>query len=248
VRTLAIGRHHDVRAVTQFFLASIGRVDRLRVVIAAGIGVAIAWGVPGWLSLRTAVPPAPTGPLLALALSTTLFVLAALRVAAAIPSDVNAGWIFDISAIDGRHSRAAAERSLFALGVLPPILIFAPVYWWLWGADVALTHVAVSLAVGMLMIEIFLWAFDTVPCARRWNPESLNLGRWWPFYAGVFILFTGKIPSIELLLFGNPIATAIFTGTILLIELVVRIRSSQQPPTPAEETTTVSVPSVLRLD
>lgn len=246
--TLATGRHHHVRAVSQFFLTSLGRVDRLRFVLAVGFGVAIAWGVPSWLSLRSGLPETPRTELLSLSLSTMVFLLVALRVAAALPSDLGAAWVFEISALDRPRVRAAVERTLFALGVVPAVIVFATLYWWLWGVQIAVSHAAISVAVGILLTEILLWGFDVVPCSRRWNPESLNLGRWWPFYAAIFILFTVEIPSLELLLLGHPIASGLFASSVLALALLVRRRSSLQPPTSEDDTSAVCVPSILSLD
>jgi hypothetical protein len=64
----------------------------------------------------------------------------------------------------------------------------------------------------------------------------------------IFILFTGPIPAIELLLLFRPEAIAVFVAGVLMVTLLVRHRSLQQSPTPDEEPTDVVVQTVLGLE
>jgi hypothetical protein len=60
-----------------------------------------------------------------------------------------------------------------------------------------------SIAMGLLLVELSLWRFDATPCARPWNPEGANLGPWcWGYRLG-FLLFTVGVPSQELRAFGS---------------------------------------------
>ena len=95
--TMASGRASDIRAVSQFFLATLGRVERQRFIVAASIGVVVAWALPGWISVLSSRPAAPRVELLSLPLAAMVFLVAGLRIAASLPADARAGWLFDVS-------------------------------------------------------------------------------------------------------------------------------------------------------
>jgi hypothetical protein len=223
--TALTGRAPTVRAVSQFLLATLGRAERHRFVIAAAIGTAVAWGLPSWTSVVPTRPRAPRADVLSLPLSSMLFLVVGLRIAASLPSDDKAGWMFEVSPPSNRAVRSAMERTMFAFGVLPVALLFVPLCWALWGPDVALTHLLVSVAMGVLLIEVALLRFAGMPCARPWNPDGVNLGRWWAAYVVGFLLFTGGVPDLELMLFGHPVASASFVGIVLMAAVGLRLFS-----------------------
>jgi hypothetical protein len=223
--TVWTGRRPAVRAVSQFLLATFGRVERHRFVIAAAIGTAVAWGLPSWMSVVSDHPAAPRADVLSLPLSSMLFLVVGLRIAASLPSDPKAGWLFEVTPPPRRDARSAMERTMFAFGVLPVALLFVPLYWTLWGREVALTHMLVSLAMGVVLIEAALLRLSGMPCACPWNPEGVNLGRWWAAYVLGFVLFTGGAPDVELTLFGRPRATALFVASVLIAALALRVIS-----------------------
>jgi hypothetical protein len=224
------GRAPALRAVSQFLLATLGRVERHRFVMAAAVGTAVAWGLPNWASMVSARPTTPRVDVLSLALSSMLFLVVGLRIAASLPSDYRAGWVFEVIPPSNRDARSGTERTLFALGVLPVALLFVPLYWTLWGPDVALTHMLVSLAMGVLLVEVALLRFSGMPCGRPWNPDGVNLGRWWVAYVLGFLIFTGGAPGLELMLFGHPLATGLFVSTLFISALALRSVSLRKQP------------------
>lgn len=220
--TIVTGRAPTLRAVSQFFLSTLGRSERHRFVCAAAIGTAVAWGLPTFVSAVSLRPAAPRVDLLSLSLSSILFLVVGLRIASALPADNRAAWLFDVSPPPRRHARAVMERTMLALGVAPVVLACAPLYWMLWGPDVAWTHSIVSLAMGVLLVELALLRSTGTPCAHPWNPDSVNLGRWWVAYVIGFLLFTGGVATAELSLFGRPTAAAVFVGEVLAAAAVLR--------------------------
>ena len=131
--TRATGRAAGIRAVSQFLLATMGRVERCRFVLAAAVGIAVAWVLPGALSIVGAGSQGPRADILSLSLSSILFLVAGARIALSLPADHRAAWLFEASPPDRGHARAAMERTLLALVVLPITLVSAPLYWILWG-------------------------------------------------------------------------------------------------------------------
>ena len=184
----AAGRHPEAQAAADFYMATIARVDRHRFVLAMTLGVAVAWVAVAWTGLDP--PEAPAAGWLSLPLSVMLFVIGGLRLAAALPGDVRAGWLFELKEPSRVHARQALERVMFFLGVVPPAALSAAVFWWLWGREIALVHGAVSIAVGVGVVEWLIWECDGMPCGQRWTLNGATLGYRWPFYVAAFFVLT----------------------------------------------------------
>ena len=199
----AAGRHPAPRAAAEFFTATIARVDRQRFVLAIALGLAVAWGLPGLRSYSPSAEPAAS--LLGLPLAAMMFLTVGLRIAASLPSDVRAAWLFEVHDLSRRHARQALERTMFFLGVLPAVLLSAPIYWTLWGGAVAITHALVMIALGIALIELLIWHLDGMPCGQRWTPARMDFGRRWPLHFAIFLVVVAGIPRLELVLFRRPV-------------------------------------------
>ena len=228
VVTLITGRAPDIRAVSQFFLATLGRVERHRFTIAASVGVVVAWALPGAIAIMSTRPATPRVELLSLPLAAMVFLVAGLRIAVALPADVKAGWMFDVSPPRRGSARTTMERTMIAFGVLPVVTMFAVLYTVLWGPRIGLSHAAICLAMGVLLVQSALWRFRGMPCARPWSPDGAGLGRRWWMYLIAFLLFTAGVPSYELVAFGNLAAVARFVAGTLAAAGVVRFFSRRQ--------------------
>ena len=245
--TRLIGRSSQVQAVAQFFLATIGRVEAIRFVVAATAGLVVAWVIPGWMSMASSRPDAPRVLLLSISYSAIAFLVYGLNIAASLPADRKSAWMFDVTP-PGRHqSRIALERTMFLFGVGPPLVIFLPLYGVLWGAVFAAVHGVFMVVMGILVIEIALRRTDGMPCAQPWDPEGLDLGRWWWAYLIGFILYTTKVPDYELALIGEPVGLALFAGLAMLLSLALRTRSLQRP-IPDTDTSAFAPGDVLSLN
>ena len=241
----AAGRHPEVRATADFFVTTLARVERHRFVLAAAFGLAVAWGLPGWKSFKATADPQAA--LLSLPLVAMMCLIVGLRIASSLPADVRAGWLFEVHSPSRVHARQGLERMMFLLGVLPVIALSAPVYWWLWGRDVALIHTAISGSLGVTLIELLIWRCEGMPCGQRWNPARLDLGRRWPFHALLFLIVAIVIPRLELLLFRSIIAAVCFAAGLAVSALAVRYASGKHEIVPAYEDVD-PVAGVLRLN
>ena len=236
---IAVRRPH-ARAVSQFFMATVARAERHRFVFATSLGVAAAWGLPTLFALTREPNPVPSPGALSLPLAAIIFLLVGLRTAAALPADVKAGWVFDLHTPARRQTHAALERTMFAVGVLPVAILCAPVYWRLWGPNIAAAHTLLSLATGGVLIEMLLWRFEGMPCARFWDPERLKLGRrWWLYLAG-FLIVTAGIPWLEQRLFNTTAGTAVLILGLVSVAALVRLVSLRQAPRPVDEVDAVT--------
>jgi hypothetical protein len=206
------GRTPDERAVASFALTSLSRVERQRLTLGAGIGIACAMSLSAASTWRTWMA-APRPPAALLALSMTLMVvwLAALRVAFSLPADLKAAWLFDLRRPDPPAIRSVVERLLLAVGVLPAALGGAVLVSH-WNLPDALTHAELSVAFGWFVVEILMGPAGTVPGTQPWRPERAKLRARWPLYLAAFIWIEQGF------LLPNPIGGRAFAPEPALLE------------------------------
>ena len=245
--TQVIGRSSQVRAVTQFFLAAVGRAEAHRFIVAATVGLVIAWVVPGWLSMASARPESPRVLLLSISYSAMAFLVYGLNIAAALPADPKSAWMFEVTPPTRAHARAGMERTMLAFGVVIPMLLFLPLYGALWGAGFAAIHGAFMALMGAFIIELALRRYEGMPCAQPWSPEGVDLGHWWWAYLIGFILYTTKVPDIELALLASPAGIAIFTALVLGAAVTLRVRALRRQ-IPDADTSAFAPGDVLSLN
>jgi hypothetical protein len=176
-----------------------------------------------------------------------MFLTAGLRIAASLPSDVRAAWLFEVHDLSRPDARRALERTMLLLGVAPSVVISTPIYWYLWGSAIAFSHAAVMTALGVALVELLIWHCDGMPCGQRWTPARMDFGRRWPFHLALFLIVVWVIPRIEVVLFRRPYAFAFFTGFLVILALCVRYASSRHQIVPVYEDVD-PVAGVLRLN
>src|SRR5690606_27456933 len=110
---------------------------------------------------------APADYLLALPLVLTFFLVGGLRAAFAVPTDLPANWIFRLNMGGPRRRHMHAVRvAMWALAVLPVSVLVAAAGTWLWGAGPALRVAVMHAASGMLLCELALVSFESIPFTR----------------------------------------------------------------------------------
>ena len=239
------GRRPGAQAAAAFFTATIARVDRHRFVLAISVGLAIAWGLPG---LRAFVPSARPAPeLLALPMAIMMFLTAGLRVAASLPSDVRAAWLFEVHDLSRPDARLALERTMMMLGVVPAVALSTPIYWYLWGGAIAISHALVMTSLGVALVELLIWHSDGMPCGQRWTPARMDFGRRWPLHLALFLIVVWVIPRLEAVLFNKPYAFALFVLFLIVIAACARYASARHRIIPVYEDVD-PVAGVLRLN
>ena len=226
------------RASVQFFLAAIARSSRHRFVAVGALGLPIAIAGP---VLMRALPEAnaaaslPSVALLAMPIQAMVFLLVGLRIAASLPTDVRAGWAVQAIGPPTRPLRAGAWRTMFVLGAVPVTLLTMPIYWRVWGADVAVAHALVCLTLGATLTEALLWGSDELPCSRPWRPEHANLRTRWPAYLLALFVITVIIPAIERQIFGSLTAELVFVGTFAALGVILRFTHRRRRLLPDED-------------
>jgi hypothetical protein len=254
-----IARRPRQRAIAQFFLTTIARGDRQRFAMAISLGAAVALSLPTavhWVALWPHPPQRPEVDLLTLPMVMTFVVLVGMRVAASLPSDLKAAWLFDVLAPRPSDVRAVMERAMFILVVLPAIVVFLPIHWRLWGARVGLTHVVLALGIGFFQIQLLLSRAGGMPCTQGWRPERAKLRTWWPWYFLGFLWFATGMrlesrsagSALEMLLLQVPPVGSVFLIIFLIAGAVLRRRSMARLADPVDVLEPSGVVEILSLN
>jgi hypothetical protein len=86
-----------------------------------------------------------------------------------------------------------------------------------------------------------------MPCAQPWDPESLQLGYWWGAYLFGFILYTTKVPDIELALVDHPLGIGAFAAAAVALVVTLRVHALRRQ-IPDTDTSAFAPGDVLSLN
>jgi predicted permease len=195
-----LSRDSRVRGVIELLLVTLTRGERHRLVMAASVGVALAWNVAAWTTRRSTPLLLPHAGALAMPLSTLFFLIAGMRLAAALPAGDRAAWLFDVSTPGARTGRDALERTMVSIVALPILVASTTAVCAAWGSAAALVHAAFLAAASAFVIELMLWRFTGIPCMQPWRPDVARLRRSWPAYVAGFFALTSGLAGVETLL------------------------------------------------
>ena len=234
------------QAVIAFVTRGLARSRRHRLVLAIYLGVALAFilgGVIRPLSDGLAITTdAPTVMLLSIPLILSFFTLVGLRVLFAIPTEVRANWVFKMTERNEKQAYLQASRkTMVLLGLGPLALITFPMYWSLWGPELAAQHTLIWLLLGALLTEALLVRFDKVPLACEYLPGKANVKLLWPVYLAVMMSYGYTTARIELALLGNPRRWGIAVG-LLSLGLLAALASRRRWLAPAPRLTYEEAP------
>ena len=222
--TAALARHPVARAVAAFAAASTVRSRRHRLIIAAYVGLGIAFVIGSFLSPLTGIAQdalaepftAPSVRLLSIPFILSFFVLAALRVMFTVPTEIRANWIFRLTEIDDRGAYLnGARTALWMLGVAPVALVTTPIYLALWGPGLAFAHTVFWVLMAGALTELLLCRFRRVPFACTYVPGKANVKLLWPLYALALTAYASWTARLELWLLGRPLWWSVACLTML---------------------------------
>jgi hypothetical protein len=215
----SLSRDSTTRAAVQFLLATLGRVERHRFVVAMAAGLGLAFAVPITLSSLTLLDQPLSWrsvPILSVPYYVMILLAAGLRFAAVLPGDLRASWIFEVTDPDRWRSRAGLWLVMFLAAGVAPQIAFFPVMWHAWGVWFAISNLIVGLTISASVIEVMLWRTVAVPCAEAWRPRTGHLRVWWPVYFFAFLIITNLLPALALLSVARPLTLFIALGAIAL--------------------------------
>ena len=212
-----------VRASFVFTARTLTRNPRHRLYLAGSLGVGLA--VAG-ATLASAAAGLGIGREafslkymgLAAQLNLVFFVVIGLRIAATIPADLDARWVFRFLATPARERHVAGTRAaIFAVAILPMLLVLAPVHAWLWGGYTAAVHFAFGVVAALGLLEVVFTDYARMPLVSAFTPGRAVLSPRFGLYLLDYILFAYVTPALEQFLIDR---TALFYTWVALFVLV----------------------------
>jgi hypothetical protein len=134
-----------------------------------------------------------------------------MRVVFAIPAELKANWVFQLSEADGRKEcLSGVRKAMFIFGVLPLFAALAPIYVFLWGWPAALFHTFFDIALSLLLIELLLVKFHRIPFTCSYLPGKSNITALWFVYWLGFATYAYSMASLEAWILERPLRMAGF--------------------------------------
>lgn len=214
------------RGLAGFVFATVARSarHRLGLFFALGLGVAVTMtGLPRVLN-RPGGLETPSIDLLSIPLVLIFALTCGLKYLFKIPSEIAARWIFELAEPAAASWLAGARRALVALGVVLPIVVTAPWFWWLWGAGVAALHGAVCVALGLLIVELWMIEVVRVPFATTYLTGQSRMRFLWPLYMQAFLFFAYGTVRIERALANHPAIVLTICAAVVAVAIELRRR------------------------
>lgn len=203
-QTLSRSRRHKL-----FFAAYVAVGCAL---IFEGLAVLVASGGNSWMYR-------PIPQLLPAPLILSFFILFGLRHVFAVPSELRANWVFQVS--DGGEARrclAGVKKAMIALGVIPLFVLLLPLHVLFWGWRTALLHMLFGLVISLLLVEILLANFEKVPFACSYLAGKANLKVSWPIYLFGFTTYVSVCLALEYWMLQRPVRFAWLAALVLLVK------------------------------
>jgi hypothetical protein len=212
------------RATTQILLASAARLSRQRFAAAATIGACLAVSVPVLFGAPLAsLRGRPRPELLALPYYVSTVLLLGLRAIIRTPGEIRAGWILAVTDVPARVVQATLRRAFFAVGVIPWVVLPAPLVWWLWGPRVAIAQALLVAATGVLTSTVLLFRWSAMPCSEQMaRLDQGRIGRA-TLVAAIGLLWLGLAPVATPELARHPGALAIVVALLTAAIGAVRV-------------------------
>ena len=217
-------RHPVEQALVAFAARSLARSRRHRLLVAAYVGLGLAFVAGSFLSPVTGLAEnalseslsAPSARLLSVPLVLSFFVLAALRVLFTIPTEIRANRIFRMTETDDKAVYLNGSRkAMWLLGALPIAGVTFPAYAAYWGPVPALQHTAFWLLMSGCLTELLLHRFHKVPFACSYVPGKANVKYLWPVYALALTAYAYWTARLEVWLLAGPVRWSIACALLI---------------------------------
>jgi hypothetical protein len=186
-------------------------------VIFEGLAVLVARGGSSWM--YHPIPellPAPT--ILA------FFILCGMRHVFAVPSELRANWVFQVSDRgEARRCLAGVKKAMIVLGVVPLFALLLPLHVLFWGWRTAALHMLFGAVVAWLLVEVLLANFEKFPFTCSYLPGKANLKVSWPIYLFGFTTYVSASLTLEYWILQHPVRFVWLAALVALVELALFI-------------------------
>jgi hypothetical protein len=191
------------RASSVFALQTIFRSEKHWLMLGAyaGLGLAIAAEtLAGTLKDASSVPPTPV---LAVPLILIFFLLSGLRFIFALPSELQANWVFQICGDAPCEAGVRIAKNVMLTMALPILAVSLAAYVIFYSAAIALAHIAFVAMLSMIFADVMLSGYRSVPFTCSWAPGKRNPAFSVAVYAAAFFIFASMMSSMEHWMLGG---------------------------------------------
>ena len=202
------------RAVFWFAWRTMIRNRMPRLMLAAYASIGLVYAIDGLASaMKLRGGPAlaqPNAALGAFPLILPFFLLLGMRVLFTFPVELGANWLFRLASEDDPTTPLRAVRKLMvAAGIVPVCAAALPMYTVLWGWQMGVAHVLLSLFIALAMLQILTTGFHKIPFTCTFMPGKANLKVTFTIYVVAFLIVAFLIINLELWLLLKPNRTLI---------------------------------------
>jgi hypothetical protein len=189
--TLTRSRRHKL-----FFAAYVAAGCAL---IFEGLAVLVARGGSSWM-----YHPIPE--LLPAPLVLSFFMLCGMRHVFAVPAELRANWVFQVSDRgQARTCLVGVRKAMIVLGVVPLFALLLPLHVLFWGWRTALLHMTFGAVVSYLLVEVLLVSFEKFPFTCSYLAGKANLKVSWPIYLFGFTTYVSAFLTLEYWMLQRPL-------------------------------------------
>jgi hypothetical protein len=169
-------------AITRFCVRTLARSRQHRLILSFYLGIGLAFtslilkGAGAIANAANHSGPAESMRLWSASILVVSLAVIGARVAFAIPFDLKANWIFQITGVrNGPGNLAAVRRVLYVVAVVPVWLLTAAICMTLWPSWQNAGHLAVLALTGFILVDICLLRFPKIPFTCSWLPGKSRM-------------------------------------------------------------------------
>ena len=186
-------------------------------VIFEGLAVLVARGGNSWMYR-------PIPELLPAPLILAFFILCGMRHVFAVPAELRANWVFQVSDRgEARRCLAGVKKAMIVLGVVPLFALLLPLHVLFWGWRTAALHMLFGTVVSLLLVEVLLVNFEKFPFTCSYLPGKANLKMSWPIYLFGFTTYVSVFLTLEHWMLQRPLRFAWLAAVVILVHLALFI-------------------------
>ena len=182
-----------------------------------GLAVLVARGGNSWMYR-------PIPELLPAPLILAFFILCGMRHVFAVPAELRANWIFQVSDRgEARRCLAGVKKAMIVLGVIPLFGLLLPLHVLFWGWRTAALHMLFGAVVSLLLVDVLLVSFEKFPFTCSYLPGKANLKVSWPIYLFGFTTYVSAFLTLEHWMLQRPLRFAWLAAVVILVRLALAV-------------------------
>jgi hypothetical protein len=182
-----------------------------------GLAVLVARGGNAWM-----YRPIPA--LLSAPLILAFFILCGMRHVFAVPAELRANWVFQVSDRgEAKRCLAGVKKAMIMVGVVPLFALLLPLHVLFWGWRVALLHMLFGAVVAWLLVEVLLVGFEKFPFTCSYLPGKANLKVSWPLYLFGFTTYVSVFLTLESWMLQRPVRFVWLAAVVVLVQVALFI-------------------------